>query len=229
MLKAPQVFFVLLLCAAVNGCGSRVIKADDDGPPAYRMDDGSLCKAPADFPDILDAPGTRQARSLFLSSTSPTDTAAEVSDLPSREELAAALYISCGEYAAGELSKRAFMRQRNIHQELRLKHLERGVQSWLDDPKGFETPGKVCQFIFSGDEPDIRNLARLVPQRTTADDCALYVSSKGGSHVRLGCSAGSWKIHWASQRLLVGPDGWAKRRRPLAGTQYVPVPDCGWG
>lgn len=228
MLNLSRVFVVLLFCTAVNGCGSRVIKADDGAPPVYRMDDGSLCEAPAGFPDILQTPGTRQARALFLSSTSPEETAAGVPDLPSREELGAALYVSCGEYANGKLSRSVFKRQRDIYQELRLKHLEHGVQGWLDDPEGYQSPGKVCLFIFSGDNPDMRNLTWLVPKQTTFDDCALHVGTNGGTHVRLGCSAGSWKMHWAPKRLLVGPNGWAKRHRPLAGTQYVPVPDCGW-
>jgi hypothetical protein len=229
MMKVLDVLFVFSFCAVVAGCGSRIIKADDDAPPVYRMDDGGLCKAPAEYPDILEAPGTRQVRALFLSSTSPVVTAAGVTDLPSREELGAALYLSCGEYANRELSKGVFTRQRRIYQELRLMHLERGVQRWLDDPKGFESPGKICLFVFSGDNPDKRNVTRLVPQQTTADDCALHVSTNGGTHVRLGCSAGQWKMHWAPQRLLVGPNGWTNRRRSLVDTQYVPDPDCGWG
>jgi hypothetical protein len=228
MTKVTGCFFVLLLCVAIAGCGSRSIKTASDALPVYRMDDGSVCKAPAGYPDILESPGTRQARSLFLSSTSPKETAAGVSDLPSLEELSAALYFSCGEYASRKLSKNVFVRQREIYQELRLRYLRTGVQSWLDDPEGFKSPGKVCLFIFSGHNPDVRNLTRLVPPQTTADDCALHVSTNGGTHVRLGCSAGNWEMHWAPQWLLVGPNGWAERRRSLAGTQYVPVPDCGW-
>ena len=229
MMKVFHAFFVFSLCAVVAGCGSRTIKADDDAPPVYRMDDGSLCKAPAGYPDILETSGTHQVRTLFLSSTSPVVTAEGVTDLPSREEIGAALYLSCGEYASRALSKDVFRRQREIFHELRLKHLERGVQSWLDDPEGFDSPGKICLFVFNGDNPDKRNVTRLVPQQTTADDCALYVNNNGGTHVRLGCSAGRWKIHWAAQRLLVGPNGWINRRHSLAGTQYVPDPDCGWG
>jgi hypothetical protein len=231
-MKVFRVLFVLLaltLLGAVYGCGSRTIKVDEGAPPLYRMDDGSLCKAPAGYPDILEASGTQQVRALFLASTSPIVTADGVTDLPSMAELDAALYLSCGEYANRELSKDTFRIQRAVHQQLRLRNLRRGVQSWLDDPEGFETPGKVCLFLFNGDAPDQRNLTRLVPPQTTADDCAVYVSSNGGTHVLLGCSAGRWKMHWAPQRILVGPNGWANRRHPLAGTQYVPNPDCGWG
>ncbi len=229
MIKATQVLVVLLLCAASSGCGSRIINTDGDAPPVYRMDDGSLCKAPVGYPDIFETSGTRQARSLFLSSTTPKDTAAGITDLPSREELGAALYLSCDEYAKRALSQDVFRRQRNIYQELRLMHLERGIQSWRDDPDGFESSGKLCHFIFSGDNPDTRNVTRLVPQQTNADDCALHVSINGGTHVLLGCSAGSWKMHWAPQPLLAGPNGWSNRRQALSGTQYVPNPDCGWG
>jgi hypothetical protein len=228
-MKASRIFFVLALCAAVYGCGSRIIKADGNGPPVYRMDDGSLCKAPAGYPDILEASGTRQVRALFLASTPPKVTAAEVTDLPSLEELDAALYLSCGEYAARELSTNVFRGQRRIYRELRLRHLDRGIQSWLEDPDGFAMTGKVCLFLFNGDAPDPRNEPRLVPPETTADDCAFYVSSNGGTHVQLGCSEGRWNVRWARQRMLAGPDGWVNRRDPLAGSQYVPDPDCGWG
>ena len=229
MLNTTRIFPVLLLCVAVIGCGSRTIKAQGDALPVYRMDDGSLCRAPAEFPGLVESSGTIQARTLFLSSTPPKETAALVTDPPSLEELAAALYLSCSEYAAGELSTAVFMRQRDIYQELRLRYLRGGVQSWLDDPEGFDSPGKVCLFIFSGDNPDRKNLTRLVPQETTADDCALHVSTNGGTHVRLGCSAGNWDIRWAPKRMLVGPNGWARRGRSPAGTQYVPATDCGWG
>lgn len=228
-MKPALVSIVLALCAAVNGCGSRIVKADGNAPPVYRMDDGSLCKAPAGYPDILDASGTRQVRALFLASTPPKVTAAEVTDLPSLEEIDAALYLSCGEYAARELSKDVFRGQRRVYRELRLRNLARGVQSWLDDPDGFNKSGKVCLFVFSGDTPDRRNETRLVPPETTADDCAFYVNSNGGTHVHLGCSAGRWKLRWARQLIAIGPDGWANRQDPLAGTQYVPNPDCGWG
>ena len=228
-MKPALTFIVLALCAAVHGCGSRIIKADGNAPPVYRMDDGGLCKAPTGYPDILEAPGTRQVRALFLASTPPLVTVEGVSDLPSMVELDAALYLSCGEYATVELSKHVFRGQRRIYQELRIRNLARGVQNWLDDPEGFATPGKVCLFLFEGDDPDRRNATRLVPQQTSADDCAFYVYTNGGTHVRLGCSAGRWKMHWAPQRILVGPNGWANRRDSLAGTRYVPDPDCGWG
>ena len=96
-------------------------------------------------------------------------------------------------------------------------------------PSGAATPGKVCLFLFNGDDADRRNETRLVPEQTTADDCAFYVNTNGGTHVRLGCSAGRWKLHWAPQRILAGPNGWTNRRDPLSGSQYVPDPDCGWG
>ena len=228
-MKAYSLLVVLLLCAAVSGCGSRVIKTEDGAPPVYRMDDGSLCKAPAGYRDILESSGTQQARELFLASTLPVVTSEGVKDLPSLEEIDAALYISCGEYAARDISKDVLRHHRDIYQQLRLRYLALGVQSWLDAADGYEAPGKICSFIFNGDQPDARNRTRLVPQETTADDCAVHVNSNGGTHVLLGCSAGRWKIHWAPQRILASPNGWANRRDSLAGTRYVPNPDCGWG
>ncbi len=228
MTRTTQVLFILFTCAAVAGCGVRVMEVDN-GPPVYRIDDGSLCEAPPGYPDILMQAGTAQVRSLFLSSTPPEVTAAAVTDLPSREELAAALYLSCGEYATGKLSKAVFRRQRSIYQEMRQVHLERGIQRWRDEPEGFEMSGKLCHFIFNGGNPDKRDVARLVPPQTSVDDCALHVSTRGGSHVRLGCSEGRWKMHWARQPLLIGPEGWINRDRSVTGTQYVPAPDCGWG
>ncbi len=228
-MKLPHVLSALILFAFVAGCGPRVIKTDNDAAPAYRLDDGSLCEAPQGYPDILHAPGTLQVRVLFLSSTSPAVTAESVTDLPSREEIDAALYLSCGEFAAGKLSTDVFTRQRRIYQELRLRHLERGIQRWLNNPQGFESSGKVCHFMFSGGSPDTRDVTRLVPQETSVDDCALRVRSKGGTHVLLGCSAGQWKLRWARQPILAGANGWDNRRDPIAGTRYVPDPDCGWG
>ena len=228
-MKTSHIFFALALCAAVYGCGSRIIHPDGNAPPVYRMDDGSLCKAPKGYPGILDAPATLQIRALFLASTPPDITAKDVTDLPSLEELDAALYLSCGEYATGELSADVFRTQRSLFRELRLRNLALGVQSWLDDPDGYATPGKVCLFLFNGDDADRRNETRLVPEQTTADDCAFYVNTNGGTHVRLGCSAGRWKLHWAPQRILAGPNGWTNRRDPLSGSRYVPNPDCGWG
>lgn len=227
-MKASSFIFILLFCVFAPGCSSRVIDSGD-GPPAYRIDDGSLCRAPAGFPQLVESPGTRQLRALFLSSAPVEDVVAGVSDLPSNEELEAAFYLSCGEYANGELSKAVFARQRQMYQWFRLEHMTRGIQRWRDEDGGFDTPGKVCHFIFNGDNPDPRNVTRLVPAQTSVDDCAMYVYQDGGTHVLLGCSDGRWKTDWAAQPLLVGPNGWENRGRSPAGTQYVPEPNCGWG
>ena len=228
MMKASRFTFVLLLCLTAAGCSSRVIDADES-LPAYRINDGSLCRAPAGFGETVQSPGARQLRALFLSSAPVKEVVAGVSDLPSDEELDAAFYLSCGEYANGALSKAVFERQRRIYQMLRLERMTRGTQRWREEDGGFAMPGKVCHFIFSGNNPDPRNVTRWVPASTTVDDCALYVHENGGTHVLLGCSDGRWKTRWAAQRLLPGPNGWKIRTRSPAGTQYVPEPNCDWG
>ena len=144
------------------------------------------------------------------------------------EALEAAFYLSCAEFARGELSKAVFSHQRRIYQDFRLARMNRGIQRWREEAEGFEMPGKVCHFVFNGDNPDMRNVTRMVPEETTVDDCAFFVFHNGGSHVLLGCSAGRWKTDWAAQPLLAGPNGWDNRRRSPAGTQYVPQPNCGW-
>lgn len=222
----PLIFFVLL-CVSVAGCSSRIIDSDD-GPPAYRIDDGSLCRAPAGFSELAESAGTRQVRSLFLSSAPPDEVVGMVSELPENEALEAAFYLSCAEFARGELSKAVFSHQRRIYQDFRLERMNRGIQRWREEAEGFEMPGKVCHFVFNGDNPDMRNVTREVPEETTVDDCAFFVFHDGGSHVLLGCSAGRWKTDWAAQPLLAGPNGWDNRRRSPAGTQYVPQPNCGW-
>jgi hypothetical protein len=227
-MKASCVTFILLLCMSGAGCSSRALDSGE-GPPAYRINDGSLCRAPAGFAELVESPGTRQLRALFLSSAPAAEVTAGVVELPSNEELDAAFYLSCGEYANGELSKEVFERERRIYQSFRLERMTRGIERWREEDGGFEAPGKVCHFIFSGDNPDLRNVTRLVPAQTSVDDCALYVHENGGTHLLLGCSAGRWRTDWAAQPLLVGPNGWKIRRRSPAGTQYVPEPNCGWG
>jgi hypothetical protein len=227
-MKPSRFVYIFLLCVSASACSTRVIDSGE-GPPAYRINDGSLCRAPAGFAELADSPGTRQLRALFLSSGPAEEVVAEVSDLPSDQELEAGFYLSCGEYARGELSKSVFSRQRRIYQWLRLEQMTRGIARWREEDDGFEVPGKVCHFIFNGDNPDTRNVTRLVPAQTSVDDCALYVYEDGGTHVLLGCSSGRWKTDWAAQPLLAGPNGWENRRRSPAGTQYVPEPNCGWG
>lgn len=227
-MKPNRLIFLLLLCVSVAGCSSRIIDSGE-GLPAYRISDGSLCRAPAGFSELVASSGTKQLRALFLSSAPAEDVVAGVSDLPSYEELEAAFYLSCGEYANGELSKAVFERQRRIYQWFRLERMTRGIERWREEDAGFEMPGKVCHFVFSGDNPDPRNVTRLVPTQTSVDDCALYVHENGGTHLLLGCSEGRWKTGWAEQPLRVGPNGWENRRRSPAGTQYVPEPNCGWG
>ena len=176
----------------------------------------------------LPIPAAGVAELSILSSASPEDVIASISNLPADGEIEAGFYLSCGEYARGTLSEAVFSRQRRIYQELRLERMVRGIQRWREEADGFEVPGKVCHFIFNGDHPDVRNVTRLVPPQTSVDDCALYVHNKGGTHVLFGCSAGRWKTDWAAQRLLAGPNGWANRHRSPVGTQYVPEPNCGW-
>lgn len=228
-MKASKLLVVILACACVVACSQRVIKGEDGAPPVYRMSDGSQCGLPSGYPEVLQTNGTRQVRALFLSSAAPEDVAAGVVILPSHAELDAALYLSCGEYARKEISRELLASQRQIYQALRLQHLTRGIRNWRDNPQGFDTSGKLCHFIFDGNNPDARNVTRLVPQATSADDCAIHANRNEGTHVLLGCSAGQWKTHWARQRILVGVNGWANRRRSLAGTRFVPEPDCGWG
>lgn len=228
MMNFFKVVFAVMLGAGVAACGSRAVKPAGDDLPVYRIYDGSLCAAPPEFADIADAPATRQVRSLFLASASPEEIVASIGDLPSHQYLDAAFYLSCGEYARGELSKAAFSRQRQIYQAMRLEHLALGIQQWREDLEGFEFPGKVCNFIYANGAPDNRDVTRLVPAETSVDDCAMYVRRNGGTHVLLGCSAGRWDNQWAEQRLLAHQDGWANRRRSAAGTRYVPEPNCNW-
>ena len=228
MMKFCKVLFAVMLVAALAACGSQAIKPAGDDLPVYRIYDGSLCAAPAGFAEIADSPSTRQVRSLFLASAPPEDIVASISDLPPHQYLDAAFYLSCGEYARGELSKAVFSRQRRVYQTLRLEHMARGIQQWRESSDGFEFPGKVCNFIHANGEPDIRDVTRLVPAETSVDDCAMQVRRNGGTHVLLGCSAGRWDNQWAEQRLLAHQDGWANRRRSAAGTRYVPEPNCGW-
>jgi len=217
-----------VLSAALVGCGPRVVKPDDDGLPAYRIDDGSLCKPPPNFAEIVDASATQQVRSLSLGSAPPADIVTGIVNLPPRQNIDAAFYLSCAEYARGELSKEEFSRQRQIYQAFRLAHLTQGIRKWRDDPEGYVVPGKVCHFIFNNGLPDSRDVTRLVPAETSVDDCAIFVSRSGGTHLLLGCSNGRWDTQWAKGRLLVGPNGWANRHRSAAGTHYVPEPNCGW-
>lgn len=229
MIEICKVFVAVMLGMALAACGSRVVKpSTDETLPVYRIYDGSLCAAPAGFADLADAPSTQQVRSLFLASASPEDVVASISDLPSYQYLDAALYISCGEYAGGELSKAVFSRQHRVYQAFRLEHLSRGIQQWRETPDGFEFPGKVCHFIHDNGQPDERDVTRLVPADTSVDDCAMFVSRNGGTHVLLGCSEGRWDNHWAQRRLLAHPNGWANRRAVAAGTRYVPEPNCDW-
>ena len=227
-MRSIPLTLLLLLCVAAAGCSSRILDREDESLPVYRLDDGSLCKAPADFERLAQSPGTRQLRSLFLSSTPPEDVVAMIPELPDNDALEAALYLSCGEFARGELSTPVFTRQRRITQEFRQARMLRGIDEWLEKDDGFVMAGKVCHFIFDGTNPDSRNLTRMVPGETTVDDCAIHVFDNGGTHLLLGCSAGRWKIDWAAQPLLVAPNGWANRRRSVLGTQYVPEADCGW-
>ena len=227
-MDASRFLFVLLLCAGITGCGARIIK-DENALTVYRLADGSLCGPPAGFDELAGRPGTLQVRSLFLSSAPPEAVAASISDLPPDQELDAALYLSCGEYVQGEMSKEVFARQRRIYQALRLEHMTRGIQRWREDPDGFAMPGKLCYFIFNNDGPDIRNVTRRVPDLTSIDDCALYVFNNGGTHVLLGCTDGRWLSRWAAQPLRAGPNGQLNRRLSPAGTRYAPEPNCGWG
>lgn len=217
----------ILVCMAVAGCATRA-PSHGDGLAEYRLPDGTVCRAPSGFADLVDSDGTRQMRSLFLASAEPREVAASISVLPSRQEIDAAMYQSCGEFARSELSQQEFERQRRLYQHVRIEHLSRGIQQWRDDPAGYDTAGKVCSFLFAGDQPDPRNVTRLVPQETAADDCAVYVHMNGGSHVLLGCSEGRWNTRWAVQPMLVGPNGWSNRRDSPVGTRYVPEANCGW-
>ncbi len=227
-MKNYEIILVIMLGAALAACGARTIKPAGDELPVYRIFDGSRCAAPVGFADIADAPPTGQVRSLFLASTSPGEIVAGTSDLPSHQYLDAAFYLSCGEYARGELSRAQISRQRRIYQALRLEHLARGIQQWRTNPEGFGFPGKVCHFIHDHGVPNVRDVTRLVPAETSVDDCAMYVSRNGGTHVLLGCSAGRWDNHWAQRRLLASSNGWANRRRSAVGTRYVPEPNCDW-
>jgi hypothetical protein len=217
-----------LLVAALAGCGSRIVKPDDNGRPAYRLDDGSLCEAPADFAQLVDAPATTQVRSLFLASASPGDIVASIVELPPLANVQAAFYLSCEQYARRELSKKEFNRRLRIYQELRVAHVTLGIREWRDDPEGYAQSGKLCHFIYQHGEPDSRDVTRLVPPLTSVDDCAIMVNRDGGTHVLLGCSNGRWDTYWAEAPLLASPNGWANRRRSAVGTRYVPEPNCGW-
>lgn len=218
----------VLLSTALVGCGARVIKSDDNSLPVYRLDDGSSCKAPPGFAELVNASATQQMRSLFLASAPPADVATGIEELPPHQNIEAAFYLSCAEYSRGELSKDEFSRQRRIYQEFRVAHMTRGVRAWQDDPEGYLVPGKVCHFIFNHGLPDSRDVTRLVPAETSVDDCAMFISRNGGTHVLLGCSNGRWDTEWAKGRLLAGPNGWAVRRRSAVGSRYVPEPNCGW-
>lgn len=223
-----RIVFAGMLSAALAACGMRTIKLDDNGLPVYRLADGSLCKAPPNFAEIVNAPPTQQMRLLFLSSAPPAEVAAGIVDLPPRPNIDAAFYVSCAQYAGGELSKDEFSRQRRIWQEFRQAHLTRGIREWRDDPEGYVEAGKICHFIFRHGLPDERDVTRLVPAETSVDDCAIFVNRNGGAHVLLGCSNGRWDTEWAQAPLLAGPDGWAVRDRSAVGTHYVPDPNCGW-
>lgn len=218
----------IMLGTVLVACGVRSIMPTGDGLPVYLIFDGSRCAAPEGFADVADAPSTRQVRSLFQESAPPADVVARVSELPSHQYLDAAFYLSCGEYARGEISKAELSRQRRIYQALRLEHLELGIRQWRENPEGFESPGKVCHFIHDHGAPDVRDVTRVVPAETSVDDCAMYVSRNGGTHVLLGCSEGRWDNNWAQRRLLASPDGWANRRSSAAGTRFVPEPNCNW-
>ncbi len=228
MSKLYKAVLAATLAAALAACGSRAVVPEDNGLPAYRLDDGSLCEAPPEFAALADAASTQQVRSLFLASAAPEAIVASIRDLPPHQNLEAAFYLSCGEYVRGKLSEAEFSRQRRIYQALRLEHLARGIQQWREQPDGFQFPGKVCHFIHNHGAPDRRDVTRLVPIETSVDDCAMHVSRNGGTHVLLGCSEGAWDTRWAQQPLLAGPNGWANRRRSAAGTRYVPEPNCGW-
>ncbi|UCH47675.1 MAG: hypothetical protein JSU95_16695 [Betaproteobacteria bacterium] len=227
-MKICKVLFAALLGAGLSACGSQAVKPAGDELPVYRINDGSRCAAPSGFADIVDAPATLQVRSLFLASAPPEEIVASIGDLPAHQYLDAAFYLSCGEYARGELSKAVFSRQRQIYQAFRLEHLNVGIQQWRETTDGFEFPGKVCHFIHNNGEPDMRDVTRLVPADTSVDDCAMFVRRNGGTHVLLGCSAGRWENQWAGQRLLAHQNGWANRRGFAAGTRYVPEPNCNW-
>ena len=228
MKELCRIVVVGIFVTALAACGMRTIKPDDNGLPVYRLDDGSLCKAPENFEDLIKQPQTHQMQLLFLSSAAPSEVAAAIVDLPPRPNLDAAFYVACAQYAGGELSNEEFSRQRRIWQEFRLAHLSRGIREWRDDPEGYDEPGKICHFIFRHGLPDDRDVTRLVPMATTVDDCAIYVVRSGGAHVLLGCSNGRWDTQWAQAPLLAGPNGWAVRNRSAAGTHYVPEPNCGW-
>lgn len=198
------------------------------GPPAYRIYDGSLCKAPSNFAGIADAPSTQQVRSLFLASAEPEQVVASISNVPPQQHLEAAFYLSCAQYVTGELSKAEFSKQRRIYQAMRLALLTAGIQAWRNDSRGYQSSGKLCHFIHNHGAPDKRDVSRLVPAETSVDDCAMLVNRNGGTHVLLGCSAGRWETRWAAHPLLAAPNGWANRHRSAAATRYVPEPNCGW-
>jgi hypothetical protein len=223
-----RIVFAAMLGAALAACGTRAIKPEDGGLPVYRLDDGSLCKAPPNFEDIVNAAPTQQMLLLFNASAPPADVAAGIVDLPPRQNIDAAFYVSCAQYAGGELSDNEFNRERRIWQEFRQAHMTRGIREWRDDPEGYEEPGKICHFIFNHGLPDVRDVTRLVPAETSVDDCAIFVSRNGGKYVLLGCSNGRWDTQWAQAPLLAGPNGWAVRSRSAVGTHYVPDPNCGW-
>lgn len=225
-MKIAAALFLIVL-GVISGCGTREIKSGD-GLPAYRLPDGSTCHAPEGFDDLVNSAGVNQVRSLFLSSADETEVVKSISSLPTRTEIDAAFYVSCGEFFRGELSDEVFDRRQRLYRMLRVEHVVRGVEEWRGDDEGFESSGKLCYFLFSGDQPDKRNVTRLVPAETTADDCAAYVSINGGSHVLLGCTKGRWETRWARQPLLTGPNGWDNRTDSPEGTRYVPDPNCGW-
>ncbi|UCD67734.1 MAG: hypothetical protein JSW48_13025 [Betaproteobacteria bacterium] len=218
----------VMLGVALVACGSRAVEPSGVELPVYRIYDGSRCAAPTEFSDIVNAAATRQVRSLFLASASPEEIVMNVSELPAQQYLEAAFYLSCGEYARGELSKTGFSQQRKIYQALRLEHLSRGIQQWRESADGYELPGKICHFIHNNGEPDVRDVTRLVPIGTSIDDCAMYAIRNGGTHVLLGCSAGRWDNRWAQRPVQASPNGWANRQRSTTGTRYVPEPNCDW-
>jgi hypothetical protein len=111
---------------------------------------------------------------------------------------------------------------------MRLAHLIAGIQAWREDPAGYQLSGKLCHFIHNKNAPDKRDVTRLVPTETAIDDCAMFVHRNGGTHLLVGCTAGRWETLWARKPLLVGPNGWANRRRSAVGTRYVPEPNCAW-
>lgn len=232
-MRARPLAAALTMVLFLAGCASQPATApgpviEPDVGRVIALPDGSTCIEPLELSRDRELPGALQVKELFLSEAAPDEVLKQAKEVKVADaEVEAAWFDVCRAYFKGELEKPVFEKNRSIYLELRQSLLAQGIKAWIDKKDGLKDPGKLCMVIFD-DIASLKNFVRRVPDTATVDDCALFASRAGATEVLLGCTEGSWKNHWAKQRIPGGPLGTRKRGLEARDTQMAPNPNCGW-